>query len=138
MFDDHAVAAAVVIDQGEPVRNALVQFDVFTERDERVAGQGDALFLSLVDHQFHVGKDAADFLSVRHGVALAPELLGCLPDGLDEAELLHVSRRQGPVKVVDQRYSRFFLHNLQRYIKICHAGLDLLVMPGLTFSSCRA
>ena len=58
-----------------------------------LARERDALLLCLVNHQLHIRKDAADFLSFGHLIALAPELFGGLADGLDESEFLHVPRR---------------------------------------------
>ena len=111
----HAVAPAVFVDQGKPLAYAGIEFDALAEGDEGFAGEGDALGTGLVDHQLHIGEDAAHLLPFGHRVALAPELLGRLPDGLDEAELLHVARRERSVEIVDQRYNGSFLHRPQRY-----------------------
>ena len=62
-------------------------------------------------HQLHIGQDIAGILPDGYLIALVPEFPGCIPDSLDEAELLHVARGKSPVKVINERYDRIFLHD---------------------------
>ena len=110
VLDLHPVRGAVLVDVPEPVADAVEEFDVRPVAVEVTAGQLDPVLLRLVVHQFHVGEDVGGVLPPGDAVALGPELLGRLVDGLDETEFLHVAGRQGSVEIVDERDDGFSPH----------------------------
>ena len=117
VLDPHAVRLAVAVDQAEPFAHAVEQLDVLPEALEVLAAELDAVALRLVEHQLHIGKDVGRVLADGDAVAHPPEFLGRLADGLDEAELLHVARREGAVIIVNERDNRFFLDHSSPHIK---------------------
>ena len=91
------------------------------ELPEVAPAERDAVLPRLVEHHFHVGQHIASVLPDGQPVAHPPELIRGLPDGLNESEFLHISGRQGPVEVVNQRYDWSFLHNFatnNRFLQI--------------------
>ena len=110
MLYTHAPAAAVFLYEGEPLPDAFEQDDVGAETAEVAAVQADAARAGFIEHHFHVGKDVAGILPGGQSVAHLPELGGCLADGLDESELLHVPRREGSVEIVDEGDDGFSFH----------------------------
>ena len=101
MLDLHSVGLPVGVDHPEPFPHALVQFDVLAELLELLATQGYVILLRLVEHQFHVREDIAGILAGSEFVGHLPESFGSGLHGLDEAEFLHIARREGSVKVID-------------------------------------
>ena len=101
MLDDHPVLLAIGIHVAEPLPHALVQLDIRAIPAESFPGEPDSVLAGLVVHQFHVGQDVGGVLADGDTVALGPEFLRRLADGLDKPELLHIARREGSVEVVD-------------------------------------
>lgn len=111
MLDPHPSALSVFIDKVEPRSHALEEFDILSEFLELAAFQLDIILLGLIYHQFHVGQDIARILSCRDAVTHFPEFLRRLAYGLDESELLHVSRGKRAVEIVNQCNNWFSRHN---------------------------
>ena len=101
MLNDYAVLLPVFIDVAEPFPHAFVQLDIGPVALEVLPGELDAVLAGFVVHQLHVRQDVGCILADGDPVALGPEFLRRLADGLDEAELLHITGRKGSVEVVD-------------------------------------
>ena len=111
MLDADAVPFAVLVDEAEPVPDPIKEFDVLPVAFETFPGQADAVRAGFVEHEFHVGEDVGGVLALGDAVALGPELLGGLADGLDEPEFLHVAGGEGAVEIVDEGDDGFASHN---------------------------
>ena len=116
MLDLHAFDFTISIDQSKPILHSFEQFDRLSELLEILSSELDACLLRLVEHQLHIAEDIARVLVESDLITFLPELLGLLSDGLDESELLHVSRRECAVKVVDQGYNWSIFHRMNQFL----------------------
>ncbi len=90
VLDYDPVLFPVFIHRREPLPHSVKQLDFLSEPSEILSGQAYAEPARLVEHEFHVAEDVACVLLYGDVVALRPELLGVLSDGLNESELLHI------------------------------------------------
>lgn len=99
----------IFIDEREPLLDTTEEFHVLTEALERFTCQGDIVFLRLVEHEVHIGKDSVGILALRELAVFLPEFLLRLAGSLNESKLLHVTWRERPVEIINQCYYRSFL-----------------------------
>ena len=112
MFDLHSLATSVGINETEPVFYSVKKFNAFTKLLEVASPQFDSGFPGFIKHQFHIGEDVAGILPYCNLIAFLPEFPRLFPDGLDEPEFLHVSRRKRAVEIIYKRYNWYVPHNL--------------------------
>ena len=116
----HALSAAVLVDESEPLPHALEKHHVLAELAEGLTAQADALATGLIVHHFHIRKHIGCILTHCELVGHIPKLLRRCANRLDESELLHIARRKGSVEVIDKCYNRFshflsrFVHNIRK------------------------
>ena len=111
MLHHHAVSLAVVIHKTEPLLYPRKKFHLTAELAKILTGELDSPGLCFIEHQFHITEYIAGILTNGYVITFAPEFLRALAYGLDESELLHISRRKGSVEIVNKGDYRFFSHN---------------------------
>ena len=94
---------AISVDLAEPFENSLIELDRLTEPAEILLTESYAFVACLIDHQLHIAENIAGIVIQCNVITFLPELPWILSDCLDKTELLHVSRRQRAVKIIDKR-----------------------------------
>ena len=113
VFHDDPVLLSIFIDGGEPFLHSVKKFYLFPETTEILSCKAYPESASLIEHEFHITQDVARVLLYCNVIAFGPEFLRVFPYSLDESEFLHVSRREGPVEVVNERNNWFLSHHIQ-------------------------
>ena len=106
MLDDDPMLLPVFIHRREPLPHSVEKLDFFPESSEILSGEANPKPAGLVEHELHITEYIARVLLDGNVIALGPELLRVLSDGLNESELLHIARRKRPVKVIANSYPR--------------------------------
>ncbi len=92
----------VVRNLAEPLVNAGKQLDRAPEFHQVLAVDADAARLGLLVHQVHVGDERIGAMRACRRVRLDPERLGILADLGQERVLLHRTRRQRAIEIVNE------------------------------------
>ena len=108
----HATLRTIAIDTSEPLLHATKEGDVATRFAEGLAPERQPLRLCRLEHACHICEHLVGILLLGKGVGLVPELYVALAHGGDEVVLLHISRCQRAVEVVDKGYGNHIFHNL--------------------------
>ena len=103
MLHGYALADPIIIDAPEPSFDPPEKFDPAPAGYEILPMHRHPGGVSLFQHQPHIHQYRIRFLRLRAGVHLGPELPGRRPDVRDELRFLHIPRRQGAVKIINNR-----------------------------------
>ncbi len=91
----------------EPAFDAGEQLDVLALRHEVGAVDAHALRLGLLVQEVHVGDEPVSALRARDAIGFLPERRGVLADLWQEGVVLHGTRGERAVEVVDERDGLF-------------------------------